>query len=444
MTHDQIALLQTITLMIQDEELSHEEGRLLAKELLGVDILRPDKQLSEELVLDDPTPDPHAPLPEANPPPTPDASSSSSPGWAVIGVGIGGVFLVLLLVGALATWMYFNNKGKLEQASELRAAAWAELETFKTDEDANRETNRLQQIQDRFDAADALDPANIDLPARALVSVWRHKWHYGSARWNPRAFAEDDALTQEAIRTGAPEALLARALLLSNACHLMPDDAARTTTCTNGLQAYIESDAAFEGDPRRWLAFESTWTHAYALNAYADVLHAKGSTTMAERMWSSTLDLCLEGVNRLADGPVNAPELMEECAEAAGALEQYPSWIVSVAWLRENVEDKERKTPFKALATAYRSAHPDCHGLRLERHKKYGVLVPDLDTPRKSRRTDNQYFCYAAGLMALGCDDLYEETATFASRLAPDMPWKLLERYRETAPQDQPCAITMR
>ena len=59
--------------------------------------------------------------------------------------------------------------------------------------------------------------------------------------------------------------------------------------------------------------------------------------------------------------------------------------------------------------------------LRLEPHRKYGVLVRDLDKPLKSTRTDNQY-CYAAGLMALGCDDLYAETASFASRFAVEMP----------------------
>lgn len=486
MTHDQIALLQHITQLVQNEELSQEEGRSLVKELLGHDLLGPMQLTSppapeasvphglrgdrfDDVDADDdkttatlspvagpaqqvataPSRAEHTPShqtvsPESQPQSAskPLAPASSSIGGAVLGLGIGAALLIVLFAGAGLNQL--SKERKAQKAAGLRAAAWAELETFKTDEAANGEATWLQQVQDRLDAADELDPTNTDLPARALVSVWRHKWHYGSAKWNPRTFAEDDALTQAALSTGAPEAFLARALLLSNACHLMPNDATRNTTCTEGIAAYRSSDAAFRNDPRRWLAFESTWTHAYALNAYADVLYAEKSTAAAERMWVATLDLCQEGVDRLADGPVNAPELIEECAEAAGALERYPRWVISVAWLRDNVQDKNRKTPFKALAAAYRNAHPTCHGIRLERHRKYGVLVPDLDKPRKSRRTDNQYFCYAAGLMALGCGDLYEETATFASRLAPDMPWDLLKRHRDSVPAGQMCALTMR
>ena len=208
------------------------------------------------------------------------------------------------------------------------------------------------------------------------------------------------------------------------------------------VSMYEKSEAAFAEDPRAWLWFESTWTFAYALNEHAELQHELGTESLAAELWERTVTLCVGASGRLGDGPVNGPELVEECAEAAGALGDFQGWSSLVDWLRANDRPADGGHSFKTLAAAYRSPHPVCHGLSLKRHAEYSGLVPDLSRPGESMESDQQYFCYAAGLVVLGCSGLYDEVQPFARKLAPRMPWSELSRLDDSITSGPPCLLT--
>ena len=122
------------------------------------------------------------------------------------------------------------------------------VEIFKTDEDANREPNRLQQIADYLSAGrtrsgQCRSPRTRPRECVAAQVALRVR------KAESAHLAEDDALTREALDTRAPEAFLARALLLSNARHPMPEGTAESTreaTRKQGLQAYKNAEAALK------------------------------------------------------------------------------------------------------------------------------------------------------------------------------------------------------
>jgi hypothetical protein len=345
----------------------------------------------------------------------------------------------------LSTWMSMLNDSPSpeEAASAAREAAWVELQRFKTDHAANEDHDSVERA---FSLASSAQDAYATPEGEALMAlagVWKNKWHHASATWSAERFATDSSRTASALESDLPEAYLARALLLGNACHLMPAGGVQEETCSEALSMYEKSEAAFSNDPRKWLWFESTWTFAAALNEQAKLKHDGDNDGLAAELWGSTVSLCASAAGRLGDGPVNGPELVEECAEAAGALGDLQRWNSLVAWLRANDRPANGGPSVKALAAAYRSPHPACHGLHLERHSEYNVLVPDLSRPGHSTGTDRQYFCYAAGLVALGCKDLYQEIQPFARKLAPQMPWEDLSRLHDSVTSVPACLLTM-
>jgi len=381
---------------------------------------------------------------EAPVPPT----SSAPPTRAIaFGVALG---LVGAIGGALA---YISAEAMRVQEAEEQAllveqarllqTAWTSLERFKTDREANRQTELVDAALSASASAVALRPTPEALGLHALSTVWAHKWHYGSTRWDGPRYAADLALTQAATAEPTPAGLLAHALLQGTGCALMPDSHAdRAATCAAVEPAYEAALSTLNSDAPQWLAFEGSWTYAYVLNQAASHDWLEGRADEASLHWRAVHAHCKESWAGIPTGLVNAPELMEECAEAAGALKEYGLLLESVDWLRDHAYSEDWGVPFKAFAAAYRSAHPVCQGLDLEAHKRYGKLVPDL-----ARDDTERFFCYAAGLLFLDCPALFPEAAAEGRARAPAMPWAEVEaswkRERAARPSSRRmCALT--
>ena len=373
-------------------------------------------------------------------PTKPSASSAVPPPpqtpWPVwLGAGIG----VLGLVGGVAVYLHAASEDRTRAAEaraqaatleaehqRLVASAWKSLERFKTDREANARVELVEDAMRASGTAVSIDPTPEAVGLHALSTVWAHKWHYGSARWDAARFAADRALTEKATATPTPAGRLAHALLMGTGCALMPDSTSnRPATCAAVAPAYREAMVALRDGAPEWLAFEGTWTYAYVLNQAASHDWKAGARSEAEQKWRRVRSHCQHVWKGIPTALVNAPELVEECAEAAGMLQEYDQLIVAVDWLRDHAYDEDGGVPFKAFAAAYRSAHPVCHGLDLERHKRFGELSPDL-----ARGDTERFFCYAAGLLVLDCtsQETYGAASGEGKKRAGHMPWAALEQ----------------
>ena len=380
------------------------------------------------------------PLPSLSAPPSPapvrrKPTAGGASGWIWAGAGLVALGVVGAGVAILQTAAEERARVAEEQAREaavkaeherLIQTAWQSLERFKTDHEANRDSGLVDAAVVASATAVELQATPEALGLHALSTVWSHQWHYGSARWDAARFAADRALTAKARSSPTPAGLLAHALLLGTGCALMPDAVPdRAETCSAVVPAYREAFALLRQDAPLWLAFEGTWTYAYVLNQAAHHDWTAGDQTSAEQKWRTVRSHCQSEWSGLSTDLVNAPELVEECAEAAGALGLYDQLFISVDWLRDHARADENEVPFKAFAAAYRSAHPVCHGLDLERNRKFDQLVPDL-----ARDDAERFFCYAAGLLLLDCPDmdLYGSARYEGIKRAPQMPWTAMEQ----------------
>ncbi|MEY3213974.1 MAG: hypothetical protein RIT28_4455 [Pseudomonadota bacterium] len=364
---------------------------------LELDLLPVTYNEEPELTLDD------------TPPPKPAPAKSRSALW----------FLALLLViGAIGAWVTFDQVTTqlTEQAANDAEAA---LRRHKTDPVVNSDPAFLGAA--RAAAQSTLDIRSTPRLAglHALLLVQEQRWHFAGQSFDEQTFAEADRVTTEALQgRETPEALLARALLTSNACTMLPEDDPRQPgLCREAEARYRSANRAFRNDPRGWLRMEAWWTEVMFTNRLASARLDAGDAQGAQRYAEAGLKVCDTGIHDWDEGPVNNVELGQECLAAASIAQDYRAYLT---WAERRIRHDLKTGAIRDATTKeiYRFGHRECSDLTLTKDKASGVLAPrpDLNKPK-------QIFCAALGYYAMGCVLEGRSMTTRGTFRDPSLPW---------------------
>lgn len=318
-------------------------------------------------------------------------------------------------------WLLWKERQRAE-SERLVGEARGVLAWYKTDAAANEDASHLTRALGLAREAADRDPSPGARGVHALALVWSDGWHNASAKWDEARFSRADEVTRAALPDATAEGLLARGLLAGSACKLLPVEEARHATyCAEAERQFTAADALLSADTRGWLRVELWWSQAVQHNRAARFAWSTGDTTAAGRAWANALAVCERARQDLAQAPVNDAELAQECVEAAGGVRRYDAWFGWSSWLQ--VDDRRDDGQLKSsnVETIYRGALPECSKLKFERNRKKKTLPKTNEVPAF-------YFCYAAGLQALGCPSQAAVVAQAAVRLAPSLPWSELAR----------------
>ncbi|MBK9371451.1 MAG: serine/threonine protein kinase [Deltaproteobacteria bacterium] len=332
---------------------------------------------------------------------------------------------LLLLIGAVGAWVTYN---KVSQQLAAQAAANAEraaddaeaaLRRHKTDADVNSDPAYLDAARQSAEAALAAHATPRLAGLHALLLVQAQRWHYAGQYFDELTFAEADRVTLDALQLGeTPEALLARALLTSNACTMLPEDDARQPgLCQEAEARYREVNSTFRIDPRGWLRMEVWWTEVMFYNRLASARTDAGDAVGARRYADTGLKICQMGIHDWDEGPVNNVELGQECLAAASIAQDYRAYLT---WAERRIRHDLKTGAIRdgTLKEIYRFGHRECSDLKLDKDKVSGVLSPRPD-PNKTK----QVFCAALGYYSLGCVLEGRRMTTQGTFRDPTLPW---------------------
>jgi hypothetical protein len=312
--------------------------------------------------------------------------------------------LLLLLAFLVPQAMSYIEAQKEEEAQRLTDRVNEALFRYKTDVVQNKAGLPAFASGDAAQAVElAPSPSRVGL--LALVTVWEHKWHFRSTKWDPYLFEQDDALTRRAVEgAGTGVAWLARAWLLSNGCLLMPAGSANhLDVCTSAGKAYEKAYALLEDDPRRWLTFELVWTWVRFVNQHADAWEKAGSLagTALDQARQQALSICNRGKSLSDSSPVNDVELAYQCTVASARAGEWGEYL---DWARLHLEfgAGPKGLSRRSVLASFSAANPVCTSMRLKNRPKVANPYPAPHHPRKSEHR----FCSAVGYLALGCYNL--------------------------------------
>lgn len=340
-------------------------------------------------------------------------------GLAAVVLALGGVGVVTAF--CVGGWLLWKERQRAESerlVGEVRSLlAW-----YKTDAAANEDASHLSRALGMAREAVDRHPSPSARGVHALALVWSDGWHYASAKWDEAKFTRADEVTRAALPDATAEGLLARGLLAGAACKLLPvGDARHAPHCAEAERQFIAAETLLLGDPRGWLRVELWWSQAVQHNRVARFGWSAGDTTAAGRAWANALAVCERARQDLAQAPVNDAELAQECVEAAGGVRRYDAWFAWSCWLQEDDRRDDGQLKSSNVETIYRGALPECSKLKFERNRKKKTLPKTNEVPVF-------YFCYAAGLQALGCPSQAAVVAQAAARFDPSLPWSELAR----------------
>ncbi|MBK9645526.1 MAG: serine/threonine protein kinase [Deltaproteobacteria bacterium] len=332
---------------------------------------------------------------------------------------------LLLLIGAVGAWVTYN---KVSQQLAAQAAANAEraaddaeaaLRRHKTDADVNSDPAYLDAARQAAEAALAAHATPRLAGLHALLLVQAQRWHYAGQYFDEGPWPEADRVTLEALKSGeTPEALLARALLTSNACTMLPEDDARQAgLCAEAEEQYRAVNRVFRLDTRGWLRMEAWWTEVMFYNRLASARTDAGDTLGARRHAETGLKVCQMGIHDWDEGPVNNVELGQECLAAASIAQDFPAYFT---WADRRIRHDLKTGAIRdaTLKEIYRFGHRECSDLKLDKDKVSGVLSPRPD-PNKTK----QVFCSALGYYSLGCVLEGRRMTTQGTFRDPTLPW---------------------
>lgn len=368
----------------------------------------------------------------ATPPPlpAPAPAKSRSTLWFLV---------LLLLIGAIGAWVTYDQvtQQMTEQAADDAEAA---LRRHKTDADTNSDPAYLGAA--RAKAQSTLDIRSTPRLAGlyALLLVQEQRWHFAGQTFDAQAFAQADHATTEALQgRETPEALLARALLTSNACTMLSEaDPRQPALCTEAEARYREVNRAFKKDPRGWLRMEAWWTNVMFTNRLASTRLDAGDELGARRYAEAGLKVCDTGVHDWAQAPVNNVELGQECLAAASMAQDYRAYL-TWADIRIQHDLKTGAIRDATLKEIYRFGHRECSDLLLQKDKPSGVLAPRPDTNKTK-----QIFCSALGYYSLGCVQEGRRMTTQGTFRDPTLPWLGLATAAELQNDRPSCPYVAR
>ena len=312
---------------------------------------------------------------------------------------------LLLVIGGIGAWVTYS---KVTEQLAAQAAAQAEqaaddaeaaLRRHKTDADVNNDPAYLGSARQAAEAALATHETPRLAGLHALLLVQEQRWHYAGQYFDEGTWTEADRVTLEALKSGeTPEALLARALLTSNACTMLPEDDARQAgLCAEAEEQYRAVNRVFRLDTRGWLRMEAWWTEVMFYNRLASARTDAGDTLGARRHAETGLKVCQMGIHDWDEGPVNNVELGQECLAAASIAQDFPAYFT---WADRRIRHDLKTGAIRdaTLKEIFRFGHRECSDLKLDKDKVSGVLSPRPD-PNKPK----QVFCSALGYYSLGC-----------------------------------------
>lgn len=342
--------------------------------------------------------------------------------------------LLLLLIGAVGAWVTYDQVTRqlAEQAADDAEAA---LRRHKTDADVNADPKVLPAARQAAASALTVRETPRLLGLHALLLVQEQRWHFAGQTFDKQAFAEADRVTSEAL-TGreTPEALLARALLTSNACTMLTDDdPTRSALCREAEARYREVNRALRLDPRGWLRMEAWWTEVMFQNRLASARLDAGDEAGAIRHAEAGLKVCEDGIKDWDEAPVNNVELGQECLAAASIAQDYRAYLT---WAERRVRHDLTTGAIRdgTLKEIYRFGHRECSDLKLQSDNTSGVLAPRPD-PKKPK----QIFCAALGYYSLGCVLEGRAMTTRGAVSDSTLPWLTLATIAELYSERPTC-----
>jgi hypothetical protein len=216
-----------------------------------------------------------------------------------------------------------------------------------------RELDRLLAMSHQ---AAVLRPDAQTRGLEALATVWSQKWHWRGAKWDPDAFAVADRLSRDALAAGeTPEGVLARGLTAAAACRHAPRTEAVEAWCDEAISR-LDRAAAIGPD---WLQVEARWGAVMVYDTRAKRALDRSDAIGASVFAQAALDRCEKARPALPAAKVNGPELVEDCAWAAGAARDRVAWFSWTGWQLEH-GGTGAQVPAPLLAEIARSAAPEC------------------------------------------------------------------------------------
>lgn len=299
----------------------------------------------------------------------------------------------LAAAGALTlSWSAFCAHRSHQEEASIAAAADAVHLLVEAGLDAR--PAQIEAAGTRSAAALALWPTEEAAGAARLVEVWRLGVLGGGSR-DPRRF---DAIL-DVLDTSLPGRAAWELAALAR-CRLEEE-------CPAVEAAFPLLVADLGGT--RWEGLRAPLTHAW-LGLWVE----RGYETGSGVAWTHVRAGCLAAPEQLDES--SPDDVLGLCLAAAGALVDYEQWF---AWAHR-VRRSEVVAPWgldeARLHRVFTTASPGCRDLGLRMSGRWGKLVPEVVTAEHG-------FCYAAGMLALGCQHEAAEVIASGRQVYPGAPW---------------------
>ena len=313
------------------------------------------------------------------------------------------LWLVVILViglsgGLLAAAALFAQHYQARTAARQQATVLMDkLKEHKTVDEKNNTDTLNKLIIETERALDEFAETPELLGLYALQRVWIQKWHWRDASWNEAVFETGAAQVGRALEAGeTPAALLAQGVLYGGACRTMPDrqETRRTRHCQTSLDALAAArEEAPKGPRMDWFTVEILW--ASVMTRWAITGHLDSDAAQARPIWKDALALCEAGVQKLDAAPVNGRYLVGQCLSVAGALQEYPQYLVWADWLLTEQASRSRNPSSSTATKLVQSVSPAC--AELEFDGQAWLLNP-------FEPGGIEELCGFMGLIAMGCE----------------------------------------
>jgi hypothetical protein len=307
-----------------------------------------------------------------------------------VGVGLSVAGVVALVWFGFCEWRGYRQQGATQAAVQ---AAHALV-------DAGLDARPTALAPAEALVADAIRwwPSGDATGVASLVAVWRRD--VLGVRLDPHRF---DALVD--AQPASLPGRVARSLVGAAQCRF-------EAACRDEERAYVRLDADLLGT--RWDPLR-----APLLRAWIAVWVERGYRDDDRAAWSRVLASCRASPEQLDESAPDA--VLGPCLAAAGAVRDFDQWFAWTGFAGQPDVVAPWGADEARLQRVFSSPSPGCRDLPLRLSPRWGALVPQVSTAE-------QGFCYAAGMLALGCAHQAAEVIASGRRVAPTVPWSALTR----------------
>jgi len=306
--------------------------------------------------------------------------------------------LLALIGGATLLWSGYGSWRVRREAAALSAATTAVHALVDAGLDARGPD--FDVAQNQAATAMLLWPTADAVGASTLVEVWR-LGVLGVQR-DPRRFDETIAQTPESLPARAAWELASLASCRAADERGCPEAEAAFTLLWDDLLG------------TRWDGLRAPLLHAW-LGLWVE----RGYRTGSADAWNQVRTGCIANPEQLDEA--SPDDVLGLCLAAAGALADYERWFVWAHRARRNEVLAPWGLDEARLHRVFTTPSPGCRNLGLRMSARWGTLVPDVVTAEHG-------FCYAAGMLALGCQFEAAEVIASGRQVYPGAPWAQITR----------------